>query len=119
MGSEMCIRDRAGCLRPLTGWLIYIVILTFSHTAFLVWLWLSQMLRPDFDELANSFIDEATFAAIDCKKLPETAKDAGVTQYPTFSVLHEVRACSYANSCVELILTQYMYVFLVCVSYFA
>ena len=66
------------------------------------------MLRPDFDELANSFIDEATFAAIDCQKLPETAKDAGVTQYPTFSVLHEVRACSYADSCVELMLTHHV-----------
>ena len=51
------------------------------------------MLRPDFEELANSFIDEATFAAIDCQRLPETAKEAGITQHPTFQVLHEVRGC--------------------------
>ena len=49
------------------------------------------MLRPDFEELANSFIDEATFAAIDCQRLPETAKEAGITQHPAFQVLHEVR----------------------------
>lgn len=49
------------------------------------------MLRPDFEELANSFMDEATFAVIDCQKLPETAKEAGITQHPTFQILHEVR----------------------------
>ena len=57
-----------------------------------------QMLRPDFEELANSFIDEATFAAIDCQRLPETAKEAGITQHPTFQVLHEVRGCVLLHS---------------------
>lgn len=51
-----------------------------------------QTLRRDFEELANSFMDDATFAAIDCEKLPETAKEAGVTQHPTYQVLHEVRS---------------------------
>ena len=50
-----------------------------------------ESLRPDFEELANEFMDQATFAAIDCEKLPETAETAGVTQFPTFAVLHKVR----------------------------
>jgi hypothetical protein len=56
------------------------------------------MLRPDFEELANSFIDEATFAAIDCQKLPETAKEAGITQHPTFQVLHEVSGALHVSA---------------------
>ena len=54
-----------------------------------------QMLRPDFEQLANTYIDGATFAAIDCEKLPETAKAAGISQHPTFQVLHEVSAAAH------------------------
>ena len=37
-------------------------------------------------------MENATFAAIDCTKLPETCASAGVSSYPAFGVLHEGQA---------------------------